>query len=157
MIEKRKSYLNHTNGFYVYAEKKEFKNLKDGIEYVTRYCGRIPISENRIINYNRKNITFSYNDHKDNKYKEITVTAKQFIFMLLKHIIPTQFKIIRYYGFYRKKHAIHDKMIMLVQEFKRKIRKELLSHELSVLRYFNRNPYNCPKCDKRMNFAFEIT
>lgn len=155
--EKRKSYLKHKKGFYVYAEKKEFKSLKDGIEYVTRYCGRVPISENRIVNYDGKNVTFSYNNHKDNKYKEITVTAEEFIFMLLRHIIPTQFKIIRYYGFYRKKHTLHDKMVMLVQEFKRKVRKELLKHELSVLRYFNRNPYNCPKCDKRMNFAFEIT
>lgn len=155
--EKRKSYLKHKKGFYVYAEKKEFKSLKDGIEYVTRYCGRVPISENRIVNYDGKNVTFSYNDHKDNKYKEITVTAEEFIFMLLRHIIPTQFKIIRYYGFYRKKHTLHDKMVMLIQEFKRKVRKELLKYELSVLRYFNRNPYNCPKCDKRMNFAFEIT
>ena len=47
----RKSFINHPNGFYVYAEKKEFKSLKDGIEYVTRYCGRAPISENRIIKY----------------------------------------------------------------------------------------------------------
>ena len=155
--EKRKSYLNHKKGFYVYAEKKKFKNLKDGIEYVTRYCGRVPISENRIVNYDGENVTFSYNDHKDNTYKEITITAQEFIFMLLRHIIPTQFKIIRYYGFYRKKHSLHDKMVMLVQEFKRKIRKELLKHELSVLRYFNRNPYNCPKCDRKMKFAFEIT
>lgn len=35
----KNSYLNHPNGFYVYAEKKEFKSLKDGIEYVCRYCG----------------------------------------------------------------------------------------------------------------------
>ena len=47
----RKSFINHPNGFYVYAEKKEFKSLKDEIEYVTRYCGRAPISENRIIKY----------------------------------------------------------------------------------------------------------
>ena len=33
----RKSFINHPNGFYAYAEKKEFKSLKDGIEYVTRY------------------------------------------------------------------------------------------------------------------------
>ena len=47
----RKSFITHPNRFYVYAEKKEFKSLKDGIEYVTRYCGRAPISENRIIKY----------------------------------------------------------------------------------------------------------
>ena len=43
-------YKKYQKGFYVYAEPKKFKDLKSGIEYVTRYCGRVPISENRIIN-----------------------------------------------------------------------------------------------------------
>ena len=37
--KKYQSYKNHKNGFYVYAEKKEFKSFKEGVEYVTRYCG----------------------------------------------------------------------------------------------------------------------
>ena len=53
----RKNYFDHKNGFYVYAEKKKFKSLKEGIEYVTRYCGRCAISENRIIKY-ENNMTF---------------------------------------------------------------------------------------------------
>ena len=154
---KRKSYLNHKNGFYVYAEPKKFKNLKDGIEYVTRYCGRVPISENRIISYDGENVTFSYEAHEDGKYHEVTVSAKEFIFMLLRHIIPSQFKIIRYYGFYRKKHPFHDNMVMLINEAKRKIRKEFNKHELSILRSFNRNPYRCPKCDKRLDWLVDIT
>ena len=48
---KKELFLNHKNGFYVYAEPKKFNSLKDGVEYVTRYCGRPAISENRIINY----------------------------------------------------------------------------------------------------------
>lgn len=44
-------YSNYSNGFYVYAEPKKFKDFKSGVEYVTRYCGRVPISENRIVNY----------------------------------------------------------------------------------------------------------
>ena len=47
----------YTKGFYVYAEKK-FKNLKDSVEYVTRYCGRPAISENRILKYDGENVTF---------------------------------------------------------------------------------------------------
>ena len=47
-------YKKYNRGFYVYAEKKKFKSLNGGIEYVTRYCGRAPISENRIINYDEK-------------------------------------------------------------------------------------------------------
>ena len=154
---KRKSFLNHKKGFYVYAEPKKFKSIKSGIEYVTRYCGRVPISENRIINYDGNNVTFFFNDHKDNSYNEITISATQFIFMLLRHVIPHQFKIIRYFGFYNKKHSFHDKMVLLVDKTKRNFRKQILSYQNSILTFFNRFPYNCPKCDIRMNFVLEIT
>ncbi len=155
--EKYDNYHSHKNGFYVYAEKKEFKSLKDGIEYVTRYCGRVPISENRIINYDGNNVTFCYNAHEDGKYHEVTLSAEDFIMIILNHIIPSQFKIIRYYGFYRKKHKLHDKMVMLINKEKSAIRKSLLKFEISILKSFNRNPYYCPKCDVRMNFIIEIT
>ena len=113
-VLKNKLYKKYKKGFYVYAEKKKFKNLKSGVEYVTRYCGRVAISENRILNYDGNNVTFCYNDHKDNSYHEVTVTASQFITILLRHLLPNNFKIIRYFGFYRKKHVLHDKMIMMV-------------------------------------------
>lgn len=29
---------------------KKFPDFKSGVKYVTRYCGRVPISENRIVN-----------------------------------------------------------------------------------------------------------
>lgn len=57
---KKELFLNHKNGFYVYAEPKKFKSLKDGVEYVTRYYSRPAISENRIINYDGENVTFCY-------------------------------------------------------------------------------------------------
>lgn len=155
--EKIQSYKNHKKGFYVYAEQRQFKSLKDGIEYVTRYCGRVPISENRIINYDGNNVTFCYNAHEDNKYHEITVSAEEFIILLINHLIPSQFKIIRYYGFYRKKHKIHDKMIMLINKEQCLFRKSLLKFKISILKAFNRNPYYCPKCDVRMNFIVEVT
>jgi hypothetical protein len=100
---KNEQYLKHKNGYYVYAEDKNYKDFKSGIEYVTRYCGRPSISENRIISYDGENVTFCYNDHKDAEYKEITLTAKEFIMTLLRHLIPYNFRTIRYYGFYRKK------------------------------------------------------
>ena len=100
--EKNLLYSKYPKVFYVYAEPKKFKDLKSGIEYVTRYCVRIPISENRIVNYGGSNVTFSYIDHKDNKYHTITLSASEFIMVLLRHLLPSNFKIIRYYVFYRK-------------------------------------------------------
>ena len=101
-VLKNKLYKKYKKGFYVYAEKKKFKNLKQGVEYITRYCGRVAISENRILNYDGNNVTFCYNDHKDNSYHEVTVTASQFITILLRHLLPNNFKIIRYLVFIEK-------------------------------------------------------
>ena len=84
-------YKKYDKGFYVYAEKKKFKSLKDGIEYVTRYCKRAPISKNRIINYDGKKVTFSYNGHKDNSYHEVTVSADQFILLILLPGLQTSY------------------------------------------------------------------
>ena len=150
---KKDLFLKYRNGFYVYAEPKKFKNLQAGIEYVTRYCGRVPISENRIVNYDGTNVTFSYIDHKDSTYHEVTVSALDFILIILRHLLPTQFKIIRYYGFYRKKHSLHPKMIPLIKPHCRNFRKLLTKHQANILLNFNRDPYNCPKCNTKMNFA----
>ena len=150
-------YNNHQKGLYVYAEKKNFPSLKDGIEYVSRYCGRPCISENRIISYDGNNVTFWYNAHEDESYHEVTVTAQEFINLILRHILPFQFKSIRSYGFYRKKLPFHDKINMLIKQQVRKFRKELLRHELSILKSFNLNPYDCPKCSTRMNFMCVVT
>lgn len=153
---KTRLFKKYNKGFYVYAEPKEFPNFKAGVEYVTRYCGRCAISENRILNYDGINVTFCYNDHKDNVYHEKTVTAIEFIKILLRHLVPYNFKIIRYYGFYRKKHKNHDKMVKMVDEAKRNIRKQFLTHRMCLLKFFNRDPYSCPKCKTIMKYACEI-
>ena len=146
----------YPKGFYVYAEPKKFKDLKLGVEYLTRYCGRVPISENRIVNYDGINVTFSYIDHKDNKYHEVALPTSHFIMLLLRHILPTHFKVIRYYGFYRKKHFLHPTMHLLIKEHVKVWRKHLLKYQASILLSFNRDPYNCPKCDSKMDFVLCI-
>lgn len=149
-VLKNKLYKTYKNGFYVYAEKKNFKNIKDGVEYVTRYCGRVAISENRILNYDGKNVTFCYNSHVDDSYHEVTVTASQFITILLRHLLPNNFKTIRYFGFYRKKHTMHDKMVMMISPAKKKLRKQILKYALSIRKFFRYNPFDCPNCGTTM-------
>ena len=149
-------FRSYPNGFYVYAEPKKFKDFKSGVEYVTRYCGRVPISENRIVNYDGHTVTFSYIDHKDNNYHEMSLSASEFILTLLRHLLPSQFKIIRYYGFYKKKHLLHPKMVPLIKPHSRIFRKSLLKYQASILLSFHRDPYNCPKCDTKMNFVLCI-
>jgi len=153
---KNKMYNKYKNGFYVYAESKKFPNLQKGIEYVTRYCGRPAISENRIVNYDGNNVTFCYNDHADGKYYEKTVSAIEFIKILLRHLIPYNFKTIRYYGFYRKKDKNHDKMVKMINPEQKTMRKQFMTYKMNILKFFNRDPYSCPKCGTTMMYACEI-
>lgn len=46
---KRKLYKDCSKGFYAYCPPSEHKNLKDCIEYVTRYVGRPVMAQSRII------------------------------------------------------------------------------------------------------------
>lgn len=154
---KRQLFITYPNGFYVYAEPKKFNSIKEGIEYVARYCGRCAISENRILNYDGQNVTFYYNAHEDDSYHEVTVSASDFILMIIRHLIPEQFKIIRYYGFYRKKHPFHDKLVMLVAREKIPFRRQLLKHSTSILKSFNRWIFHCPKCDSKLKYLATIT
>ena len=102
-------------------------------------------------------VTFYYNAHEDESYHEVTVSAFDFIKLILRHIIPTNYKIIRYYGFYRKKPKNHNEINKLINEEKRKIRKSLLKYEMSIMKFFNRNPFYCPHCDVKMNYVVLIT
>jgi len=148
-------FSHYKDGLYVYAENKHFNSLKSGIEYVTRYCGRVPISENRIINYDGQHVTFCYTAHEDDSYHEITISAIEFIKLLVRHIVPPQFKIIRYYGFYRKKNHSCKLPLLIKKEF-RKFRKSLLKYESSILLAFHRDPYLCPKCNAKLSFVLCI-
>jgi len=156
-IIKNTQYEQHKNGLYVYAEKKKFKHLKDGIEYVARYCGRPCISENRIISYDGQNVTFSYIDHYDNVEKNKTVSALEFISLLLDHLIPYNFRTIRSYGFYHTKSKADNKIIKLISEEKHKLRRQFLKFEISILKSFNRNPLYCPHCDVKMYLLCLVT
>ena len=72
-------------------------------------------------------------------------------------LLPSQFKIIRYYGFYRKKSNCFDKINKLINKEKYTIRKTLLKHRLSIMNAFNRDPYTCPKCGYMLNYLLEMT
>ena len=80
--------------------KKPFEDAKRVIKYLGRYTHRVAISNNRIVKEENGEITFKYKDYKDNqKKKEMTLKAEEFIRRFLLHILPSGFMKIRYYGF----------------------------------------------------------
>ena len=85
----------------------------------------------------------------------MTVTANEFMALLLRHLIPENFKIIRYYDFYRKKHPLHDTINKIIANEKKKIRKSILNHKICIMKFFKRNSYDCPKCKFKFQAPIE--
>jgi len=80
--------------------KPPFKNAGCVVEYLGRYTHRVAISNSRIVKLEDDHVTFKWRDYKDNnKPKEMTVTADEFIRRFLIHVLPSGFTRIRHYGF----------------------------------------------------------
>ena len=69
----------------------------------------------------------------------------------------SNFKSIRYYGFYNKSTLLCDKLILLINKEKRKFMRSLIKWHNSILTSFNRIPIKCPKCGTLMELCFEVT
>ena len=79
--------------------KPPFENASRVIKYLGRYTHRVAISNNRILKEEEGKVTFKYKDRKDNnKEKEMTLEAEEFIRRFLLHILPPRFMKIRHYG-----------------------------------------------------------
>ena len=83
----------------VYA-KQPFGEAKQVINYLSRYTHRTAISNDRIINVDEKNVTFTWKDYNNNYAKQTTtLTGEEFLRLFCMHILPPGFTRIRHYGF----------------------------------------------------------
>lgn len=83
----------------VYA-KKAFGGPQQVINYLGRYTHRTAISNDRILEVNHKEVTFTWNDYKRGYAKQITaIKGEEFLRLFCQHILPQGFTRIRHYGF----------------------------------------------------------
>ena len=151
-------YKKSDNGFYVYAEQKKNKkqSTKDMVEYVVRYSGKPAMAESRIIDYDGTYITFWYQRHEDNKIVKEKIHVYEFFKRLIIHIPEENFKTVRNYGIYSKKHKFHDKMIMLMKSHTKELRKKLSTWRMMILKDFDTDPLTCPKCGNLMLWQYRV-
>lgn len=158
---KNKMYLTYKNGFYVNNKLEDdgykFKSIQYLIRYVTRYCSRPVIAESRILNYDGENVTWFYSDHTHEQYHEVTESAFSFITKILRHLLPSNFKSIRYFGFYNKSNTLCDKLFTMISKEKIPFMRSLLKWHNSILVSFKRIPIKCPKCGHLMDLVFEVS
>ena len=151
----------YPNGFYVNNKLEDdgykFNSIEELLRYVTRYCSRPVIAESRITEFDGENVTWFYIDHKDNKKHIIKESALEFIKKLVKHILPSNFKSIRSYGYYNKPSKLDDNTNKIVSKEKIPFRRSLFRWTNSIISSFGRIPIKCPSCGNLMELMFNVT
>ncbi len=84
----------------------------DVIRYIGRYSKRACISDYKIKNIQNEHITFTYKDYADRedpkdkkspaKVKELALHYNKFFPLILQHVPPKHFRLVRYYGAYAR-------------------------------------------------------
>jgi Putative transposase/Transposase zinc-binding domain len=88
----------------VYA-KRPFAGAEQVLDYLARYTHRVAISNNRLLNIQDGQVTFSWKDYRHpDQPKTMALEAGEFIRRFLLHVLPDGFMRIRHYGFLGNRH-----------------------------------------------------
>lgn len=74
------------------------------LNYLGRYVHRIALTNNRILDIEDGHVTFRYQDTRDQQWKNMTLTAEEFIRRFLQHVLPEGFHKVRYGGLWAPHH-----------------------------------------------------
>lgn len=153
---KNKIYKEYENGFYVYAKPDNISSINQTIDYVVRYTGRPAMAQSRILDYDGSYVTYYYERHEDGKRIEEKIHVYEFIKLLIKHIPDKNFKVVRYYGIYSKKHKHSKKILKLLNDNVLKVKKLLRKWQYSIELSFGYNPTKCSCGGKLIFFDLKI-
>jgi Putative transposase/Transposase zinc-binding domain len=136
---------------WIAYSKQPFGGPELVLEYLGRYTHRVAITNNRIVALVDGKVTFTYRDRSDeNKNKERTVNAEEFIRRYLLHILPSGFMKIRYFGFLantNKKECIQLIRHLINPDLK-VIAEQTETIQEIMLRLTGTDISSCPECGK---------
>jgi Putative transposase len=84
----------------VYA-KRPFAEPDAVLEYLSRYTHRVAISNQRLVAFDERGVTFRWKDYRAKgrtRYKTMTLETGEFMRRFLLHVLPGGFHRIRHYG-----------------------------------------------------------
>ena len=136
-------YSSCKNGFYVRAKPNPIADTNKANEYVFRYTGIPAMAQSRILNYDGQTVTFWYKRHQDDKKVIESISAFDFIKRLIIHIPETQFKTVRYYGLYAKKHKFSHLLSKMLPQTKRIFHERYSHWRERILLSFGYDPLKC--------------
>ena len=153
---KNQIYLNHGEGFYVYAPPSKYKKYSDLIKYVCRYVARPVMAESRILDYDGNFVTFWYQRHNDDLIIIEKVSVYEFIKRIIIHIPDYNYKQIRFYGAYHNSTKIKINLNMYISKEKTKFKKIFNTWRFLLISSFKKDPLDCPKCSSIMVYYDSI-
>ena len=127
--------------------KPHYKDAACDVEYLGRYTHRVAISNNRILKLENGAVTFKWRDYRDSsRWKEMTLSAQEFIRRYLMHVLPKGFTKIRHYGFLSSRGKQKKLRVCKTLTGTKLIPKEKLSAEQLIQKLIGRKPSQCPQC-----------
>ena len=108
------------------------------LQYLSTYVFRTAISDNRIVAISDDAVTFRYTDSQSGDAKLMSLAPLQFIRRFLRHVLPSGFMKIRYYGFFHPASAMPLTIAAALLEAFANVR--------AVIRH-NHHSVFCPRCN----------
>ena len=148
----------------VYA-KAPLAGPEQVVRYVSRYTRRIALSNSRIVDYDGKEVAFSWRDRAHgNEQKVMRLSGPEFARRFVLHILPARFVRIRHYGMLsnrvREASLARGRALVLGGDLAPPLprRGEKEDRALACLRLFGKDPTRCPACGQdRMQRRYEWT
>lgn len=79
--------------------KKSMAGPQSVVQYLGKYTHRVAISNNRIVGIASGKVTFTWKDYRNNfNNRPLTLDVEEFIGRFMRHVLPSGFYKIRYYG-----------------------------------------------------------
>lgn len=143
--------LLYQKDWIVYA-KAPFGGPQAVIEYLGRYTHKVAISNHRICSINDDDddgaVTFEYKDYADdNKQKQMTLSAAEFIRRFEQHILPGRFTKIRTYGYLANRNR-HQRINEVLKKMRLPLHKGLVKVplQLYMMERYGLDMTECPCC-----------
>jgi hypothetical protein len=130
----------------VYA-KQPFLGPKQVVEYLGRYTHKIAISNHRLLDIDKKKITFKYKDYRsEGQQKTMQLEAPEFIRRFALHILPHGFTRIRHYGILASKNKTVELNLAKSSLGQKPWEKQKLTWQIIAKEKLGVEENKCPKC-----------
>jgi len=115
---------------------------ESALKYLARYLYRGVLDEKNILKHQQEQITFRHKDSQSNRWKNLILSAVEFLWLVLQHVLPKGFRRTRDYGF------LHGNAKAILQKLQL-----TLKGVLDKLETKKQPGHLCPRCHTEMVFT----